>query len=413
MIRSPSGRSRRPGLTLQARLVAAFAGLAAVAIVLFGLLIRQGFERFVDGIAREIDLLPTGQAGGPWGHGFVPFSRVLEAIRVSSGLAAQLNWWTVLAAVAVLGGAVVAGVVIARHISVPLRRITYAARFMARGRLDLRVPAATGEVGELAEALNQLAEGLETSDQQRRRLLADVSHELKAPVTGLRGFMEGVQDGVVELDAPTLEAVLGEIHRLERMIEGLDASVLDGASPLRLDRVDLGRIVGTVAATMGPRAEAAGLVLTTSGTADRPSEAGGSDLLAVGSGLPAGCWVVGDADRLTQGLLNLVDNAVKFTPSGGRVEMRLSETDAPDQACSWIEVSVSDTGPGIDPEDLPHIFERFYRAEKSRSRATGGAGIGLAVVREVARAHGGEVTAESVPGRGSTFRLRLPAAGGD
>jgi len=406
MIRSPSGRSRRPGLTLQARLVAAFAGLAAVAIVLFGLLIRQGFERFVDGIAREIDLLPTGQAGGPWGHGFVPFSRVLEAIRVSSGLAAQLNLWTVLAAVAVLGGAVVAGVVIARHISVPLRRITYAARFMARGRLDLRVPAATGEVGELAEALNQLAEGLETSDQQRRRLLADVSHELKAPVTGLRGFMEGVQDGVVELDAPTLEAVLGEIHRLERMIEGLDASVLDGGTPLRLDRVDLGRIVGTVAATMGPRAEAAGLVLTTSGAADRPSEAGGSDL-------PAGCWVVGDADRLTQGLLNLVDNAVKFTPSGGRVEMRLSETDAPDQACSWIEVSVSDTGLGIDPEDLPHIFERFYRAEKSRSRATGGAGIGLAVVREVARAHGGEVTAESVPGRGSTFRLRLPAAGGD
>jgi len=401
MIRSPSGRSRRPGLTLQARLVAAFAGLAAVAIVLFGLLIRQGFERFVDGIAREIDLLPTGQAGGPWGHGFVPFSRVLEAIRVSSGLAAQLNWWTVLAAVAVLGGAVVAGVVIARHISVPLRRITYAARFMARGRLDLRVPAATGEVGELAEALNQLAEGLETSDQQRRRLLADVSHELKAPVTGLRGFMEGVQDGVVELDAPTLEAVLGEIHRLERMIESLDASVLDGGTPLRLDRVDLGRIVGTVAATMGPRAEAAGLVLTTSGAADRPSEAGGSG------------WVVGDADRLTQGLLNLVDNAVKFTPSGGRVEMRLSETDAPDQACSWIEVSVSDTGPGIDPEDLPHIFERFYRAEKSRSRATGGAGIGLAVVREVARAHGGEVTAESVPGRGSTFRLRLPAAGGD
>jgi len=401
MIRSPSGRSRRPGLTLQARLVAAFAGLAAVAIVLFGLLIRQGFERFVDGIAREIDLLPTGQAGGPWGHGFVPFSRVLEAIRVSSGLAAQLNWWTVLAAVAVLGGAVVAGVVIARHISVPLRRITYAARFMARGRLDLRVPAATGEVGELAEALNQLAEGLETSDQQRRRLLADVSHELKAPVTGLRGFMEGVQDGVVELDAPTLEAVLGEIHRLERMIEGLDASVLDGGTPLRLDRVDLGRIVGTVAATMGPRAEAAGLVLTTSGAADRPSEAGGSG------------WVVGDADRLTQGLLNLVDNAVKFTPSGGRVEMRLSETDAPDQACSWIEVSVSDTGLGIDPEDLPHIFERFYRAEKSRSRATGGAGIGLAVVREVARAHGGEVTAESVPGRGSTFRLRLPAAGGD
>jgi len=401
MIRSPSGRSRRPGLTLQARLVAAFAGLAAVAIVLFGLLIRQGFERFVDGIAREIDLLPTGQAGGPWGHGFVPFSRVLEAIRVSSGLAAQLNWWTVLAAVAVLGGAVVAGVVIARHISVPLRRITYAARFMARGRLDLRVPAATGEVGELAEALNQLAEGLETSDQQRRRLLADVSHELKAPVTGLRGFMEGVQDGVVELDAPTLEAVLGEIHRLERMIESLDASVLDGGTPLRLDRVDLGRIVGTVAATMGPRAEAAGLVLTTSGAADRPSEAGGSG------------WVVGDADRLTQGLLNLVDNAVKFTPSGGRVEMRLSETDAPDQACSWIEVSVSDTGLGIDPEDLPHIFERFYRAEKSRSRATGGAGIGLAVVREVARAHGGEVTAESVPGRGSTFRLRLPAAGGD
>lgn len=419
----PSGTSRRSGLNLQARLVAAFAGLAAVAVTVFGLLTRYGFDRFVDGLATEIDQMPGGQ-GGPWSHGFVPFRRVLEAIQTGSGLAAQLNWWTVLAAAAVLGGAVVAGVLIARHIAVPLRRITQAARLMARGRFDLRVPVGSGEVGELAEALNQLAGGLETADQERRRLLADVSHELKTPVTGLRGFMEGVHDGMVELDGPTLKAILDEISRLERMIASLDASVLDGGPALRKERVDLGRIAATVAATMAPRAEAAGRTLAVAPPSTRRSGLSGRNrsarapdpshppLAAGPSQLPAvpELWVIGDPDRLTQALLNLVDNAVKFTDAGGRIDMLLAEVDeVPGQAGGWVEVTVSDTGPGIDPEDLPHVFERFYRGEKSRSRATGGAGIGLAVAREVARAHGGEITVESETGRGSTFRFRLPA----
>ena len=218
----------------------------------------------------------------------------------------------------------------------------------------------------------------------------DVSHELKAPVTGLRGFMEGVQDGVITLDPPTLQAVLGEVDRLQRMIEGLDASVLDGGTPLRRERVDLRALAVTVVATMAGRAETAGLTLVgPAATASAPV-------------------LIGDPDRLTQAILNLVDNAIKFTPSGGRVAVEVSTVAA--DAGAWAEVSVTDTGPGVDPVDLPHLFERFYRGEKSRSRATGGAGIGLAVVREVARAHGGEVGVERAPDCGATFRFRLPLA---
>ena len=372
--------------------MSAFAGLAVVAVGVFGVLSRLGFERFVAGVSAELDRLPEGGAGGPWGRGFVPFGILLEAVEKNSGLGVQLNWWTATAAVAVTAGAVLAGLAIARRIAVPLARITQAARFMSQGRLDLRVPAATGEVGELADALNQLAEGLETADQQRRRLLTDVSHELKAPVTGLRGFMEGVQDGVITLDPPTLQAVLGEVDRLQRMIEGLDASVLDGGTPLRRERVDLRALAVAVVATMVGRAEAAGLTLIgPAATAATP-----------------GPVLIGDPDRLTQAILNLVDNAIKFTPSGGRVAVEVSTVAA--DAGGWAEVSVTDTGPGIDPVDLPHVFERFYRGEKSRSRATGGAGIGLAVVREVARAHGGEVGVERAPGCGATFRFRLPLA---
>ena len=372
--------------------MSAFAGLAVVAVGVFGVLSRLGFERFVAGVSAELDRLPEGGAGGPWGRGFVPFGILLEAVEKNSGLGAQLNWWTAAAAVAVTAGAVLAGLAIARRIAVPLARITQAARFMSQGRLDLRVPAATGEVGELADALNQLAEGLETADQQRRRLLTDVSHELKAPVTGLRGFMEGVQDGVITLDPPTLQAVLGEVDRLQRMIEGLDASVLDGGTPLRRERVDLRALAVAVVATMAGRAEAAGLTLVGP---------------AVTAAAP-GPVLIGDPDRLTQAILNLVDNAIKFTPSGGRVAVEVSTVAA--DAGAWAEVSVTDTGPGIDPVDLPHVFERFYRGEKSRSRATGGAGIGLAVVREVARAHGGEVGVERAPDCGATFRFRLPLA---
>ena len=387
---SPSGRSKRRGFRLQTRLVSAFAGLAIVAVGVFGVLSRLGFERFVAGVSAELDRLPEGGAGGPWGRGFVPFGVLLEAVEKNSGLGAQLNWWTAAAAVAVTAGAVLAGLAIARRIADPLARITQAARFMSQGRLDLRVPPATGEVGELADALNQLAEGLETADQQRRRLLMDVSHELKAPVTGLRGFMEGVQDGVITLDPPTLQAVLGEVDRLQRMIEGLDASVLDGGTPLRRERVDLRALAVTVVATMAGRAETAGLTLVgPAATASAPV-------------------LIGDPDRLTQAILNLVDNAIKFTPSGGRVAVEVSTVAA--DAGAWAEVSVTDTGPGVDPVDLPHLFERFYRGEKSRSRATGGAGIGLAVVREVARAHGGEVGVERAPGCGATFRFRLPLA---
>lgn len=228
-------------------------------------------------------------------------------------------------------------------------------------------------------------------EQLRRELLVDVSHELRTPLTSIQGFVEALRDGIVE-DEETRERYLATIHeevvRLSRLIRDLlDLSLMQaGHTAWALAPVDVGAVVKRVASRLSPEANAKGITIA----------------LSVSTSLTP---VLANEGRIEQAVENLLSNAVNFTPAGGQIEVAATEQGAE------VKVSVRDTGPGIPAEDLPRIWERFYRVEKSRARLHGGAGLGLAIVKHIVEAHGGTVAVESRPGAGSVFSFTLPASG--
>jgi signal transduction histidine kinase len=299
----------------------------------------------------------------------------------------QSVWWQFLLA----GGiaAVIALVMarwLARGMTQPLRDMAEAARRMETGDYTTRVYTATrDEVGQLAAAFNRMSRELENLETSRRELVANVSHELKTPITAIRAHLENLLDGVEEPDTETLQVMLSQSERLGRLVEQLlDLSKLEsGDVPLRRERVSLAPLVSQVMSEI----EVA--------SADRD--------VNVSSDLPADLPPVeADSERVHQVIFNLVDNAVRFTPEGGEVRIEAHRHNGS------IEVRVADTGVGIPPEALPRLFERFYRVDPARARGDGGTGIGLAIARSVVEAHGGTIRAESEPGRGSTFTFDLP-----
>ncbi len=274
--------------------------------------------------------------------------------------------------------------VLAETLSRPLRRIRQAARRMEAGDLATRVrPGGDAEVRAVGHALNQLAETLEHEEDVRRSSVADLAHELRTPVSALLSRIEAAQDGVLEDEPANLEAMHAETLRLARLLDDL-ARLADAERPgflIEKRTVDL-------AITGRQQADVFAPLFTTKA-------------IAFSAHLePAP--VRGDADRLGQVVSNLLANALRYTEPGGRVELRVR----PEGGSGLLEVS--DTGIGIAPADIKHVFVRFWRGEKSRSRTTGGAGIGLAIVHELVRAHDGRIEVESGPRAGSTFRVWLP-----
>jgi signal transduction histidine kinase len=304
-------------------------------------------------------------------------------------------WWQLL-----LGGALAAGgaLAMARLLALgltrPLREMARAAGTMATGDYGTRVTAdSRDEVGQLAGAFNRMAGELEQVERLRRDLVANVSHELKTPISALRAHLENLLDGVERPDPETLQVMLQQSERLSRLVEQLlDLSRLEsGDVPMDLQPVALAPLVDQVVSEVEVAASGRGA------SVPRPRNLVPRDLPQV----------LADPERVHQVLYNLLDNAVRFTPSTGSVEVT-AVVDA--DRCA---VTVADTGPGIPAEHLPFVFERFYRADAARargSRGTGGTGIGLAIVRSVVEAHGGQVRAESQPGRGSAFTFDLPLA---
>jgi two-component system sensor histidine kinase BaeS len=232
-----------------------------------------------------------------------------------------------------------------------------------------------------------MAESLEQSEAVRRQMVSDVAHELRTPLTNLRCRLEAMQDGLAASDATALRALHDETLLLSRLVEDLQLlSLADaGRLPLERQRVDLRELAAAAIAAMAPRAEADGVTLTCAG------------------GPPA--VVDCDAARIGQVFRNLIGNALAHTPRGGSVSVAIESRDGR----VWAEVR--DSGEGIAPEHLSHVFDRFWRADAARTREKGGAGLGLAIVRQLVQLHGGDVTVESVPGEGATFRVALPAAG--
>jgi two-component system sensor histidine kinase BaeS len=254
---------------------------------------------------------------------------------------------------------------------------------MEHGELEARVESrGSAEMIALGRALNRLAETLEHEEEIRKANAADLAHELRTPVNAILSRIEAAQDGVLA-GPENLDVMHSEALRLTRLLDDL-ARLADAERPgMLLDKhpVDLAEVVRTVAASFEPRFREGGvrLVIETE---------------------PA--VVMGDNDRLEQIAANLVANALRHTEAG---EVRLVVTQEQEDAV----LEVRDTGVGIEPEDLRHIFTRFWRGDRSRSRATGGAGIGLSIVRELVRAHDGRVDVDSTPGQGSRFRVLLPA----
>jgi two-component system sensor histidine kinase BaeS len=291
------------------------------------------------------------------------------------------------AAGAVLGVGVALGVaiLIARRITRPVDELTVAARRLGRGDRDARVGSGGGfaELAELGATFDRMAAALQREDELRRALVSDVAHELRTPVTILQASCEELADGLAEPTPARLTSLHQEVLRLGRVVEDLELLAAAEAAELRLDQqpVDLAAVAGEVLDLLQPRATQAGVTLR-------------GELRAA--------MVSGDPQRLHQITANLVANAVKYTPPGGTVTVTV------DHAGGSVRLVVTDTGPGIEPEELPHLFDRFWRGRAAIG--TPGSGIGLTVVAELVRAHGGRLEVTSTPGTGTAFTVCLPEA---
>ena len=308
---------------------------------------------------------------------------------------AAVNEALILAAGAAFFVAIFINILVSRRIVAPVREMMIASRHITEGNYSERVhvpgnqsPDEMDELAQLGVSFNQMADKLEKTEAVRRQLIADVAHELRTPLTAIKGSMEGLIDNLLPAEPTTYQQIYREADRLQRLVDDLQdlSRVEAGAFDLQLRSTTIHNLVQTTTAKLDYQYEEKGVQLKI----DLPSK------------LPA---VTADEDRISQVLLNLVGNALQYTPPGGRVDIQASIQ------AEEILVSVSDTGIGISAEHIPHLFTRFYRVDKSRTRASGGSGIGLTIAKHLVEAHGGRLWAES-PGRaqGSTFFFTLPLA---
>jgi len=293
------------------------------------------------------------------------------------------------------GVAFIVALLITRRVTRPLRRLTRAAQRLATGARHepLPIPAEV-ELAELSRAFNSMAADLSRQEDLRRQFVADVAHELRTPLSVLRLQAEGLEDGVEEPTPALFASLREEVDLLTRLVEDLRLLSLADAGMLTFadESLDAGAMLERAVAVTAPRARQQGITLHVACPENHPH------LLA-------------DPQRLLQILGNLLENALRYTPRNGSVTLRAfpagQHGTTPGE---HVVIEVADTGPGIAAEDLPHIFDRFYRTDRARARETGGSGLGLAIVQRLVEAQNGQVSVSSTPGKGTTFRIQLPAA---
>jgi two-component system sensor histidine kinase BaeS len=323
-----------------------------------------------------------------------PNSEKLE-LELFAGFRNAVTEALALAMLAAFVAALILSLFISRRVVLPVQEMMVASQRIAGGHYDERVgvPGSAkredlDELGRLAQSFNQMATSLEQTETMRLELIGNVAHELRTPLSSIQGYMEGLIDGVLPAEAETFQQVHLETARLQRLVHDLQelSRVEARAFELKLQPASVSRLVETVTARLGRQFEDKGVALETDVAPDLPS-------------------VRADEGRIGQVLLNLVGNALQYTPPEGRVTIRARRQG------DDVLLAVHDTGIGMAPDHLPHVFERFYRVDKSRSRAGGGSGIGLTIARHLVEAHGGQIQAASDgPGRGSVFSLTLPVA---
>ena len=284
--------------------------------------------------------------------------------------------------------AIAVGLVVARRITSPLSELAGAAQELASGKLDRRVAVRSAdELGRVAASFNSMAERLQRNELAKRHMAADIAHELRTPLAVVQGTVDGMLDGIIEPDRENLTSIKEEINLLTRLVTDLRTLSLAEAGQLRLDLkpTDLGMLVRRSVARIEPQCRQKGV--------DCRIESASAGLVAAI-----------DPERMQQVMGNLLENALRYTPTGGRIAVSVYADKA-----GTATISVADTGQGIADEDLPYVFDRFYRADQSRSRKSGGSGLGLAIVKQLVEAHGGTVQVESSPGQGARFTISLPA----
>jgi two-component system OmpR family sensor kinase len=306
----------------------------------------------------------------------------------------RLRWLLVVGGLLAIGLGILLGVAFSRNLTAPLQRLATAARAVASRDFSRRVEIeGSAEVAEVARAFNEMTAALAQSEQQRQNMVADVAHELRTPLSVVQGNLRAILDDVYALDKAEISRLYDETRLLSRLVDDLRELASADAGQLRLNLLatDAVRIIQTTTDNLALAAEAQNVSLD----------------IQVPGGLPT---VRADPDRLAQILRNLLVNALRHTPPGGSVTVRVS------QNAGAVEIAVTDTGEGIAPEDLPRVFDRFWRADRARvrlgrthdERGGGGSGLGLSVAQSLVQAQGGRIWAESVLGQGSTFHFTLP-----
>ena len=291
-----------------------------------------------------------------------------------------------LAALAAGAVGVVLGTILFRRITQPLSALQKAAETVETGQLAARVPVKSrDEIGKVAEAFNQMTARLERQQQLRKQMVGDIAHELRTPLSVMQGTIEAMLDGVLRPNKTELRNLHAETRRLTRMVEELRTLSLADEGQLRLEliEVDPAALVEQVTHAMRSMAKERNVHL----------------IAQVDRHMPV---LHADSDRLAEVLGNLIGNALRYAPDGGRI------TVSAHSGGGRVTLSVSDNGPGIPEADLPFVFERFWKGDKSRSRGSGGSGIGLAIVKQLVELHGGTVSVESTLGEGTTFHVSLP-----
>ena len=345
------------------------------------------------GRAAVLAAIPAGAGQGTIsvrGRSLLYAARATATGRIVLVRAAQLafaEWRPFLSSLVLagLGGAVLAVVLsllLARRLTRPIDELALATRRVAAGEAGVVVPIrGTDELAALGQTFNEMAAELERANQTQRRFLESVSHELKTPLTSIRGYAEALDEGAVS-PAQAGSVIGAEAGRLERLVLDLLELARFGREGFTVahTRLDLALIVAQALQRHSPRARELGVELTSSGA--------------------PGAWALGDEDRLLQVTSNLIENALRLTPAGGAVTVRADRG----------QIAVRDTGPGLAPEDLPHAFDRFYLHDRYRSERAVGSGLGLAIVKELITAMGGTVAATSPPEGGAEFTLSLPVA---
>jgi signal transduction histidine kinase len=293
----------------------------------------------------------------------------------------------ILAGLAAGGGGILLVSLISGNVLAPVSALNAAARRLGGGDLSQRVPAPSrDEVGQLGRTFNSMAEGLENAERQRKNLVADVSHELRTPLSNIQGYIEAIRDGVLEPDEATMGTIHEQVLHLTRLVEDLRLLAQTEAEDFQLaiEPDSLDELVGRSVEAFRARAESRGIALKLEGASDMPL----IDL---------------DRTRIAQVVGNLLENAVRHTPSGGEVTVSVGA-----ERGSVATVTVADNGEGIPADELEHVFERFYRVDRSRARTTGGTGMGLTIAKKLVEAHGGAIRVESTIGTGSRFVFELP-----